>query len=317
MRKTVQPTVTIGIPTHNRADSYLPVALASALSQDYANLEILVSDNASTDRTGELVRSADDARIRYFRHDVSIGGAGNFNFCVEQARGDYFLLLHDDDLIDRDFVSACVGAIPEGRVVGVVRTGIRLVDEEGQVVSEMENRASGLSFEEFLRSWFDGRTAHYLPNTLYNTSGLQRLGGFHSRRYLFQDAVALVRLASELGRVDIREVKASFRRHGENYGGHPDTAQAWVDDCLHLRDVIMELVADTERDVVYRDANRFLARKSYRAASGIPGFLDRVELYRQIYASFGYRHPPPALSPARWLRTVRKRARRLTLRGST
>ena len=56
------PLVTIGIPTYNRADHYLREALTSALSQTYANLEIIVSDNCSTDSTQTLVKGLPDPR---------------------------------------------------------------------------------------------------------------------------------------------------------------------------------------------------------------------------------------------------------------
>ena len=100
-------SVTVGIPTYNRADSYLKNALKSALAQRYENFEIVVSDNCSKDHTQALVEQMDDGRIRYFRQEKNIPANDNFNFCLQQARGDYFLLLHDDDLIDPDFVAAC------------------------------------------------------------------------------------------------------------------------------------------------------------------------------------------------------------------
>ena len=309
MPKDFQPLVTIGMPTYNRADGYLPIALASALQQDYPNLEIIVSDNASTDGTQELIKSKADPRIRYFRHEESIGGTNNFNFCVEQANGDYFLLLHDDDQIDPNFVSSCVSALNGSLDVGVVRTGIRIIDGEGNVIRESKNLADGLSFEEFLRAWFNGKTAHYIPNTLFNTKGLKALGGFHSKRYLFQDGVALVRLAAQMGRVDVEEIRASFRRHGENFGAHPSRARAWAEDCLYLRDVVMEVVAESSRNAVYRDATRFLCRKAYRQASAVPSIFARSTMYAQIYAMFGYQQLPPPMQLRTWAHGVRKRVK--------
>ncbi len=61
------PLVTIGIPTFNRADSYLKYSLKSAVSQTYSNIEIIVSDNASTDNTETFVKSFNDPRIRYIQ----------------------------------------------------------------------------------------------------------------------------------------------------------------------------------------------------------------------------------------------------------
>jgi len=308
-----EPLVSIGMPTYNRADGFLPQALESALAQDYPNVEIIVSDNASTDGTEDLIRSRGDPRLRFFRHAESIGAIKNFNFCVEQANGDYFLLLHDDDLIDPDFVTVGIRALQGREGAGVVRTGIRIIDGDGRVLSQKENPVDGFSFEDFVRAWFTGKTQHYLPNTLYHTEGLKRLGGFQSKRHLMLDGVALVRLAKELGRVDVREVKASFRRHGENYGAHPSRALAWAEDCLYLRDVVMELVAEPEREAVHRDATKFLCRKAYRQASGIPGMVDRARMYARIYAMFGYRQVPASMHPNTWVRSM-KRGLRSALR---
>src|SRR5215813_12822113 len=122
------PLVTIAIPTYNRGGSYLPQALQSALGQTYPNLDIIVSDNCSPDHTADYVRSIADQRLRYFRHEPSIGHKGNYNFCVQQAKGDYLLLLHDDDAIDKDFVSSCIDAAAGTSNVGVIRTGIRRID---------------------------------------------------------------------------------------------------------------------------------------------------------------------------------------------
>ena len=94
------PLVTIGIPTYNRASSFLEDAIKSAVEQTYENIEIIVSDNVSTDHTEEVVKGFSDSRIRYFKHIKNTGMKNNFNACVEKARGDYFLLLCDDDLID-------------------------------------------------------------------------------------------------------------------------------------------------------------------------------------------------------------------------
>ena len=97
MHNRYEPKVTIAIPTYNRADDYLKQTLKSALNQTYENIEIIVSDNCSTDNTEAVVNSFNDSRIRYFRQQENIGANNNFNFCLKQAKGEYFLLLLDDD----------------------------------------------------------------------------------------------------------------------------------------------------------------------------------------------------------------------------
>ncbi len=67
-----EPLVTIGIPTYNRANNFLRNALGSALNQTYTKLEIIASDNRSTDQTESLVRDFSDPRIRYIKHQENI-----------------------------------------------------------------------------------------------------------------------------------------------------------------------------------------------------------------------------------------------------
>ena len=120
-----QPLVTIGIATYNRAEKYLSQALKSAVNQTYQNIEIIVSDNCSTDNTEQLVKGFNASNIRYFRQKKNITANENFNYCLNQAKGEYFLLLHDDDLIDNDFVEVCIKADQYPSDIGIIRTGMR------------------------------------------------------------------------------------------------------------------------------------------------------------------------------------------------
>src|SRR5271157_2570419 len=82
------PRFTIGIPTYNRCD-LLANALRAAVGQSFPDPEILVCDDASTDRTPEVVRSFGD-RVRYHRNATNIGMWPNFAKAVELAEGEYF-----------------------------------------------------------------------------------------------------------------------------------------------------------------------------------------------------------------------------------
>ncbi len=104
------PLVSICIPTYNRADM-VGDAIRSALSQTYPALEVVVVDNASTDRTAEVVASLADPRLRFERNDRNLGLFGNFNRCIELARGTLVHILHSDDTIPPGFTRACVDLI--------------------------------------------------------------------------------------------------------------------------------------------------------------------------------------------------------------
>ena len=94
-----EPTVTIAVPTFNRA-GLLQACLARLLPQAEANTEILVSDNASSDETAALLAGIRHDRFRVIRNATNLGLFGNLNACLAQATGEYILFLSDDDLIE-------------------------------------------------------------------------------------------------------------------------------------------------------------------------------------------------------------------------
>ena len=239
------PLVTIGIPTFNRADSYLKDALKSAVSQSYSNIEVIVSDNASTDNTETLVKSFNDPRIRYFKQSKNIGGLNNANFCVEKAGGDYFLLLHDDDLIDNDFIKVCMEAVNYKTDVGIILSGTRVIDGNGEIIREDTNKAEGFSTTDFFLAWFDCKVPLYLCSTLYHTGRLREIGYFRSKKNLYEDNVVLFQLAAKFGRKDIRDVKASFRKHSNNSGSAASISD-WCEDSLYLLDIMCDLSGDQQ-----------------------------------------------------------------------
>jgi glycosyltransferase involved in cell wall biosynthesis len=287
VNKNKSPLITIGIPTHNRADSFLNEALGSAIAQNYENIEIIVSDNFSTDNTEAIVKKYSDPRIIYIRHDKNIGAINNFNYCVNMAKGSYLLLLHDDDKIDEDFISVCIEAIPKGFEPGVFFTGTRVIDEDSKVVHETTNCVGGFSTKEFLLGWFENKIPLYLCSTLYNTKRLQELGGFQSKTNHFLDVVASVKLAAKYGRVDIYDIKASFRRHSSNSGGNVKRITAWCEDSIYLLDVMCELLPEDCEELRHRGMP-WLCKKNYRLASSIKNPFKRIIVYFMIYKYFDY-----------------------------
>jgi glycosyltransferase involved in cell wall biosynthesis len=285
------PLVTIAIPTYNRADSYLPQTLKSALNQTYPNLEIIVSDNCSTDGTKAFVSGIADPRLRYFRHDVNIGASANGNFCVKQAKGKYLLMLHDDDLIDDDFIESCIRAVNGMADAGIIQTGTRQINSKGTVLGEVPNLAAGLPVDAFFRKWFSRQAPIHLCHTLFNTDKLRQIGGFKSKHNCYDDSMAVVLLAAKYGRVDVREVKASFRFHGDQNGLAINISE-WCEDSLDLLNLMCDL-APANKDQVFREGLRFFSKGNYRRvrrSSNSP--FQRFIATLLVLRYFKFRHLP-------------------------
>jgi len=131
------PLVSIGVPVYN-GEAFLERALDSLCAQDYEHLEIVVSDNASTDNTPKICRAAAerDDRVTYLASDVNRGAAWNFSRLVHVAQGPYFKWAAADDLCRPEFVSTCVAVLEAdpSAVLSYPRTS--LIDEDDTVVGD-------------------------------------------------------------------------------------------------------------------------------------------------------------------------------------
>lgn len=290
-----QPLVSIAIPTYNRADSYLRGTIESALGQTYPHLEILIADNASTDHTRELVTEFDDERIRYVRHVENLGPFRNFQFCLDNAQGELLYILHDDDRADSDFVETCVNAFAKLPDAGFVRTGLRTIDQEGQVIQEFPNRTVGLQGDAYVHAWLQRRTYWYFSSTLIRTEALQSLDGPFSKYRHTSDCANFARLAFRYKGVDIREIKASCRLHDQKLT-RAATVSRWIDEYERVRDELVESAGDDWKNKIREGANDLFSEICYRHAGRISKLANRYATYARIYQTFDQSRIPPPLS---------------------
>ncbi|HVA66582.1 MAG TPA: glycosyltransferase [Elusimicrobiota bacterium] len=124
--------VTIGIPVYN-GERFLEETLRSILNQSYADLEILVSDNASTDRTPDIIRKFSDPRIVCRRANATIPGEENWNLLLKIARGDYVAVFHADDVYSSRIVEEEVRFLENHPEAGAVLTLMEFIDEAGRI----------------------------------------------------------------------------------------------------------------------------------------------------------------------------------------
>lgn len=130
------PRVSIGLAVYN-GERYVAEAIESALNQTYADLELVISDNASTDRTAEICQSyaRRDPRIRYSRNAINIGLTPNLGRVADLSRGEYFKWLYHDDPMEPQFLERCVAALDgdAGAVLAYPKAWI--VNDAGDIVA--------------------------------------------------------------------------------------------------------------------------------------------------------------------------------------
>jgi len=133
------PRLSVGLPVYNGED-YVGQSIESLLGQTYDDFELIISDNASTDATGEICRSyaSQDSRIRYVRQPRNIGLGPNHNFVFCESRGELFKWAACDDLYARDLLRRCVEALDAHPEVVLAHAWEAVIDESGTVTQALE-----------------------------------------------------------------------------------------------------------------------------------------------------------------------------------
>ena len=134
------PTVSVGLPVFN-GENYLAEAVKSILDQTFGDFELIICDNASTDRTEEIARrfAALDKRVRYHRNATNIGGGRNQKLAVDLSRGRYVRLAAHDDLIAPTFLEECVRELENRPDAIICFSGTIVIDEDGNQVSTYQS----------------------------------------------------------------------------------------------------------------------------------------------------------------------------------
>ncbi len=164
------------------ARRFVRETLDSLLAQDYPNLELVISDNASTDGSSEIGQqyAARDPRIRYYRNDTNIGAVRNWNRALELSRGQYFMWASDHDLWRPGYISACVSWLTNEDDTVLVYSPAEFVDENGHhladSVDEMDTTALHTR-DRFSRVVWNLRRCHMVHGVI-RASVLKHLGGF-------------------------------------------------------------------------------------------------------------------------------------------
>lgn len=136
------PLVTVGIPTYNRPAG-LQRTLDCIISQTYRHLQIIVSDNCSTDpQVLPMLQkyAGQDTRIKFYVQKENLSIVPNFQFLLDQATGDYFMWAADDDNWDDNFIEVCVMAMEQNKDAALCMPDLKIVGNDGVAKQSKLNR---------------------------------------------------------------------------------------------------------------------------------------------------------------------------------
>jgi glycosyltransferase involved in cell wall biosynthesis len=207
--------VTIGVPVYN-GQKYIRFTLDSLIAQTMSDIEIIVTDNCSTDNTPQIVAeyAARDPRVKYVRNSTNVGPARNYNKSLDLARSPYFKWNPADDVCAPDFIEKCVKVLDEDPSVVLVYPRTCVIDTVGNVVDkysyeiEFDLPRPAQRLGRMMKVNHKLHGAHELYGVM-RTAALQSSGGF--RCHVRGDSVLLARMAM-LGRLRRIEEYLFFNR---------------------------------------------------------------------------------------------------------
>ncbi|MBL8025483.1 MAG: glycosyltransferase family 2 protein [Fibrobacteres bacterium] len=209
--------VSILIPSYNQS-KYLIAAIDSALQQDYENLEVIVSDNCSTDDTlTHVSRYTADNRFKFYRNEENIGMGANAHKLFSYAKGDFALFLPGDDLLlCNEFISDAVRIIETyPSIVAVFGKNKTLFDDTGKMAESNCNYPAEYMTGKDVFLNFTKRRLGVL-SCLFNRNLVQNIG-FSETKALSGDFEFILRLCLHGNIGFINKHTAAWRRHEENY----------------------------------------------------------------------------------------------------
>ena len=232
------PRVSICIPTYNYG-RFIADAIESVLAQTYIDFELIISDNCSDDDTGSIVQEylLRDQRVAYYRNSCNLGMVGNWNRCLELARGEYVKILCADDLLAPTCLERSVELMEADPRTVLVSTSRRHVDEflrpltHASFSPKMEFLPGG---EVIRRCLFRGNLIGEPTAVLFRNLPLNR--GFSTE---YRHIVDLEMWFSVLGRgyfAHTPEVLCSFRQHAAQTTGENIISGRFIADEFLLVD---------------------------------------------------------------------------------
>lgn len=276
------PLVSVCMPAYN-AERWVAAAIESVLAQTYAELELVVSDNASTDATAAIVRSFADPRIRLVTLTARVDAVANHNRSVVLSRGRFVKFLHADDLLMPTCLEEMVAVALEDPGVGLVFAPREvLVDDPNdpeelawsRTHGQLAARFQGLArvndgrelFRQMLAAGLEDNWVGEPTAVMASRASLERVGLFNPRCWQIADIDLWLRimLAYRVGYVD--HPLSAYRHHRASMTAqNARSARDWLDRLWLLEGLLAEPSLDAAARTQVLRLRRAALRRAVRS----------------------------------------------------
>lgn len=230
--------VSVCIPTYNSAAT-LPAAIQSVLAQRLTDFELLISDNASSDATADIVKRFHDPRIRYHRHSRNLGYTRNVRFCIEASRAEVVGILCADDYWEPEYLSSLVPPFDESPAVTLAYAASAVLNQtdpgrEAHPLPHIAERPTLSDGADYALEEFRHRYT-ILSGHLFKRSVALDIGSFADPGLrLLPDLLHRLQVAARGIVAYVPRPLAVYRVHGINLSARTRAYEWWREE-LHVR----------------------------------------------------------------------------------
>ncbi|CAI2718633.1 glycosyltransferase [Nitrospina watsonii] len=237
-----EPLVSVVIPVYN-GERFIADSLESVLQQSHRNLEILLCDDFSRDRTEEVVRRYKDSRIRWCESEKNLGHVKNLNRGIRLAEGEFVCWLNQDDLFLENKIEVQLKAFQENPELGAVFC--RKFDVNGNL--QKVNRFNPSQFEfnsqsQALINFFAHGCTVCAPTAMFHRKIFETVGFFDEQYKIAFDFDMWFRILKVCPIANIGTPLLKYRHHDLNTSGRPENTFQILDESKQIiRDAIRKL----------------------------------------------------------------------------
>ncbi len=277
------PLVAICIPSYNY-DELIGKCIESVLQQTYHSLEIIISDDCSSDNSDLVIRQFKDERIHYIRQPKNLGMVPNWRACLAMSSAPYTLLIGADDYLKPRMIEKCVSVLESDPDIAFCHTAAEFFDSEGKIVGV--TGAFTPSYvkdgEALIGSFLCGKRVCNSAS-VFRRSYFDLISGWSEkyRNCMDQDLWFRLLLRWKVGYVG--EILTGFHSH--------PTSEAWRlmqirEDLQFLQDMFDRLPDNLQHLYSLRDNLTVVSRqRAFHALSNLPPSPEREGLFRELFPS--------------------------------
>lgn len=263
------PTFSILIPAFKV--KFLREAIASCIAQTYADFEVIIVDDCSSENLKDVVAAFQDFRIHYYRNDRNIGAINvvdNWNKCLSLSSGEYVICMGDDDKLLPNCLSLYADLQKRYPHVDVYHTWTQIIDENSEIVALQEPRPEWESALSALYFRWDCRWKQFIGDFCFRAKALKEAGGFYKLPLAWgSDDLSVFRAAMKGGIANAQQFGFQYRVNRytiTNSGNQKMKAEAHLLEKQWFQNVLQTCPLVCKTDILFKQILMFQLDDHYR-----------------------------------------------------